>query len=225
MVVPPVQVAAAREASLDMKEKNSTPGEELLLIFTRNPELGKVKKRLAVGIGDEAAFRIYEHLLQHTVEITKNLQVEKWVCYSEEIPEEDIWDKDIFRKKLQQGKDLGERMENAFRSGFEAGFSNIIIIGSDLYDLSEEDLKIAFLKLKNSEAVIGPATDGGYYLLGLKSLPSQVFKNKAWGGNSVLEATLADLNNLKLTQLEARNDIDRLEDLEQHPHLLKMIKK
>lgn len=206
-----------------MKKKDATTGEELLLIFTRNPELGKVKKRLAAGIGDEATLKIYKHLLQHTVEITRNLQVEKWVCYSEEIPEEDIWEKENFSKKLQQGKDLGERMENAFRSGFKAGYSRIIIIGSDLYDLSEEDLKMAFLRLQQSEAVIGPATDGGYYLLGTKSLTSQVFKNKIWGGDTVLEATLEDLKNYQLTKLEARNDIDRLEDLKQHPDLLKLI--
>jgi uncharacterized protein len=206
-----------------MKESEISTGGELLLIFTRNPELGKVKKRLAESIGDKAALKIYRHLLQHTVDITKNLQVEKWVCYSEEIPEEDIWDKAVFSKKLQQGKDLGERMENAFRSGFEAGFSNIIIIGSDLYDLSEEDLKIAFLTLQHSEVVIGPATDGGYYLLGLKSLPSQVFKDKAWGSNTVLETTLKDLKNYKLAKLEPRNDIDRFEDLQQHPGLLKII--
>lgn len=206
-----------------MKKNRTTQPGDLLLIFTRNPELGKVKTRLAVGIGDDAALKIYKHLLQHTAKITQNLQVEKWVFYSEEIPEEDIWNDEIFSRKLQQGKDLGERMENAFRSGFEEGFSRIIIIGSDLYDLSEEDLKKAFLALQDSEVVIGPATDGGYYLLGMKSLTSQVFKNKTWGGNTVLEATLEDLKNYQLTKLEARNDIDRLEDLEQHPHLLNNI--
>lgn len=206
-----------------MKKYDSTQPADLLLIFTRNPELGKVKTRLAAGIGDDGALKIYKHLLQHTVEITQNLQVEKWVFYSEEIPEEDIWQDEVFSRKLQQGKDLGERMENAFRSGFDAGFSRIIIIGSDLFDLSEEDLKKAFLALQDFDAVIGPATDGGYYLLGMKSLTSQVFKNKTWGGDTVLEATLADLNEHNLTQLEERNDIDRLEDLEHHPELLNLI--
>ena len=88
------------------KIRSSTNGE-LLLIFTRNPELGKVKKRLAAGIGDTAALKVYKYLLQHTVEITRNLQVEKWVYYSEEIPEEDMWDNEIFSKKIQQGEDLG----------------------------------------------------------------------------------------------------------------------
>ncbi|NJW53111.1 TIGR04282 family arsenosugar biosynthesis glycosyltransferase [Salinimicrobium oceani] len=202
---------------------DSTLTKDLLLIFTRNPEAGKVKKRLAATIGNEAALNIYLHLLAHTAKITRELHAEKWVFYSEEIPQEDIWDKDIFSKKLQQGSDLGERMENAFRSGFEAGFRNIIIIGSDLYDLSKEDLEMAFLELQQAEAVIGPAKDGGYYLLGLKSLSSKIFKKKNWGGSSVFTSTLTDLKNHKLTQLEPRNDIDRFEDLQQHPDLLKLI--
>lgn len=206
-----------------MKKKGSASGKELLLIFTRNPEEGKVKKRLASKIGNEAALLIYNHLLQHTLEITRNLPVEKWVYYSEEIPHQDIWEKWDFCKKLQQGKDLGERMENAFRCGFASGFSNIIIIGSDLYDLSEEDLKKAFSALRASQAVIGPATDGGYYLLGLKTLISPVFHNKTWGSNTVLEATLDDLQKYKPAKLEARNDIDRWEDLENHPDLLNLI--
>lgn len=206
-----------------MMENQISTGGELLLIFTRNPELGKVKKRLAKSIGDKTALKIYQRLLQHTVEITKNLQVEKWVFYSEEIPQEDMWDEEIFSKRLQKGEDLGERMENAFRSGFTAGFSRIIIIGSDLYDLSEEDLKKAFLELQNSEAVIGPATDGGYYLLGMKTLIPGVFSSKIWGSNSVLEATLKDLEHLPNIRLELRNDIDRFEDLEKHPDLLKLV--
>ncbi len=104
-----------------MERKESHTAKELLLIFTRNPEAGKVKKRLAASIGEVAALKIYNHLLRHTAEITRNLPMEKWVCYSEEIPEKDIWEKEVFSKKLQQGKDLGERMDNAFRSGFLAG--------------------------------------------------------------------------------------------------------
>lgn len=203
--------------------KKSHTEKELLLIFTRNPEIGKVKKRLAASIGEVAALKIYNHLLRHTAEITRNIPMEKWVYYSEEIPEKDIWEHEVFSKKLQQGKDLGERMDNAFRSGFQAGYSRIIIIGSDLFDLSEEDLKKAFLELQDSDVVIGPATDGGYYLLGLKSPASEVFRNKEWGGDKVLEATLEDLRNFKVKLMEPRNDIDRFEDLEQHPELLQLI--
>lgn len=206
-----------------MKNERSTSGKDLLLIFTRNPQLGKVKKRLAAGIGDEAALKIYNHLLQHTFEISRNLQVEKWVFYSEQIPQQDIFMEGNFRKKLQRGKDLGERMQDAFNRGFEADFKNIIIIGSDIYDLTEEDLKKAFLALQSTDAVIGPAMDGGYYLLGLKALLPGIFQDKIWGSNTVLKSTLTDLEDLKLQQLETRNDIDSIEDLRQHPDLVQLI--
>ena len=71
-------------------------GNSLLLIFTRNPELGKCKTRLAAKVGDTVALDIYEFLLQHTVSFTKNLAVEKWVFYSEEIWENDIWDNSTY---------------------------------------------------------------------------------------------------------------------------------
>ncbi|MGB5270900.1 MAG: glycosyltransferase, partial [Eudoraea sp.] len=91
--------------------------DRLLLIFTRNPKLGKCKKRLAAVIGDQAALDIYMILLQHTAEITKDLNCSKEVYYSEEIPENDLWDKDNYAKQLQEGNDLGERMYNGFKSG------------------------------------------------------------------------------------------------------------
>ena len=88
--------------------------KKALIIFTRNPELGKVKTRLAKSVGDESALEIYKFLLKHTVAITKNLNVDKYVFYSENIHRDDIWDPEIFRKKLQTGTDLGEKMQNAF---------------------------------------------------------------------------------------------------------------
>lgn len=196
-----------------------------MLIFTRNPELGKVKKRLAAGIGDRAALKIYEHLLNHTVKITKNLPAEKWVFYSEEIPEEDIWEEKNFRKKLQQGKGLGERMEQAFSEAFKAGYQKVVIIGSDLYDLSEEDLKKSFLALDDHQYVVGPAQDGGYYLLGMTKPTPQLFHNKEWSTERVLKQTLGDLQHEKLKLLPLRNDIDTFEDMKAHEELMKLIKR
>ena len=198
--------------------------KDLLLIFTRNPELGKVKKRLAAGIGDASALKLYKFLLQHTFEVTKALPVEKCVYYSEAIPQEDLWDSRLFQKKLQQGKGLGERMENAFKNAFFEGNSKVVIIGSDLYDLQEEDLKNAFLALDDFDYVLGPASDGGYYLFGMKSLNSQVFRKKTWSTEKVLQETLQDLKNEKLTMLEVRNDIDTVHDLEAHPELQQIIR-
>lgn len=198
--------------------------KNLLIIFTRNPELGKVKKRLAAKIGERAALDIYSLLLQHTFEVTKNLPCDKVVYYSDFIQKKDIWENDIFQKKEQKGKDLGERMKNAFKEGFKEGYSHITIIGSDLYDLQEEDLKSAFLGLKKHNYVIGPASDGGYYLLGMNSLNSDLFRNKEWGTNTVLQQTLQEIKNEELTLLEERNDIDTYEDLKAQPELQQILK-
>ena len=198
--------------------------KDLLLIFTRNPQLGKVKKRLAADIGDASALKLYKFLLKHTFEVVKELPVEKCMYYSESIPPEDLWDKEDFQKKLQQGRGLGERMENAFFEAFSEGYEKVVIIGSDLFDLQEEDLKKAFLAMDTTNYVLGPASDGGYYLFGMKSLNSQVFRNKSWGTGSVLQDTLEDLKNEKLTMLEVRNDIDYLSDLEAYPELQQIIK-
>ena len=200
------------------------PEKELLLIFTRNPELGKVKKRLAADIGDASALKLYRFLLKHTCEVVKELQMDKCVYYSEKIPQQDLWDETLFEKQLQQGAELGERMEKAFKKAFSEGYSKVVIIGSDLYDLQEEDLKKAFLALEQSEYVLGPASDGGYYLFGMKSLNSRVFRNKTWGTATVLQETLRDLQNEKTTMLEVRNDIDYLEDLEAYPELQQIIR-
>ncbi len=187
---------------------------DLLLIFTRNPELGKCKTRLAATTGNQIALDIYNFLLEHTSEITKGLKAEKYVYYSEEIWEDDIWQAKTYTKKLQQGIDLGERMRNAFTDGFQKGFQKIIIIGSDMYDLSEKDIENAFSMLNDHDFVIGPATDGGYYLLGMKSLEEKLFSNKVWGTGNVLKHTLEDLKETNYAILEERNDVDVYEDIE-----------
>ena len=192
------------------------PTEALLIIFTRNPEPGKVKTRLAKDVGNITAFKIYNFLLEHTVSVTKNLTVRKEVYYSEAIAENDIWETEIFTKKLQQGEGLGKRMKNAFQEGFRNGYKNIIIIGSDLYDLQREDLEKAFQLLQEKDAVIGPATDGGYYLLGMNQLFPEVFEDKEWGTSSVLENTLKDLKGKNIALLEARNDVDYYSDIKDH---------
>lgn len=187
--------------------------KNLLIIFTRNPELGKCKTRLAAAVGDEAALNIYKFLLDHTVAITKSLTVVKQVHYSVKVRENDLWNEAIYSKKQQLGTDLGERMLHAFEQGFAQGYKNIIIIGSDMFDMSQTDLEVAFDTLETSSFVIGPATDGGYYLLGMSKLKPEVFKDKAWGTSSVLENTLADLKGETVAQLSAKNDVDYYEDI------------
>jgi uncharacterized protein len=187
--------------------------KNLILIFTRNPELGKVKTRLASTIGNKNALEIYELLLNHTNKIVKQIDVSKRVLYSEDINRNDIWDNSLYQKQEQFGQDLGARMKNAFANAFDDGYEKVVIIGTDLYDLETSDIKTAFDKLDNYDAVIGPADDGGYYLLGLKFIPDGIFINKKWGTGSVLSDTLNDIEHLNLWILKSKNDIDTFNDI------------
>jgi len=198
--------------------------ENLLLIFTRNPEPGKCKTRLAASVGDEIALAIYIFLLEHTVAVTKSLNVSKQVHYSEAIREGDLWDPLVYYKKMQWGSDLGERMANAFKAGFKEGYKKVVIIGSDLYDLSTEDLEEAFKMLKTNDFVVGPASDGGYYLLGMTHFVSDIFKNKDWGTDSVFNNTLAELKNKNVYLLKTKNDVDVLEDIVNVPEFQPFLK-
>ena len=190
----------------------------LLLIFTRNPELGKAKTRLAKTVGDKTALDIYKFLLEKTKNIVVKVKsADKAVYYSVKIRENDIWNANTFQKYQQFGEDLGIRMQNAFQNGFNAGYQKVLIIGSDLYDLTSEIIENAFEKLDKNDVVIGPAKDGGYYLLGMNSLQENIFKNKKWGTETVRKDTLADLNDKKVFLLKELNDVDVFEDIKHHP--------
>ncbi|MCF8273613.1 MAG: TIGR04282 family arsenosugar biosynthesis glycosyltransferase [Flavobacteriaceae bacterium] len=192
-----------------------------LIIFTRNPELGACKTRLANTIGNEAALEIYKHLIKHTAKTSEKANADKYVFYSENITKEDFWNPEIFRKKLQYGNDLGARMENAFSELFQLGYEKIIIIGSDLLDLTTQHIDEAFILLNEYDIVIGPAKDGGYYLLGIKTHHGPIFKNKDWGTSSVLKDTINDIQNCTFSLLEALNDIDTFEDIKPYQELKK----
>lgn len=189
------------------------PARDLLLIFVRNPELGKCKTRLAAHIGDYNALEIYKLLLAHTQEVSGRSTATKRICYSDHIDTDDIWDSGAYDKTIQKGQHLGERMAHAFETGFREGFQKIVIIGSDLYDLSHGDLDTAFQALDMHDYVIGPAQDGGYYLLGMTNFNASLFKDKPWGTDTVLERTLKDLKMEKYFLMVPKNDIDRFEDI------------
>ena len=194
------------------------------MVFVRNTQLGAVKTRLAATVGDQMALKIYRLLLKHTAQEVNKVSADKKVFYSEYIKGVDIWGEMNFLKGLQSKGNLGQRMESAFRSAFTKGYQNVIIVGSDLYSLKSSHIETAIKQLKKNEVVIGPATDGGYYLLGLKmSLPA-LFCNKQWGNATVLEDTLIDLKSSSVFLLEPLNDIDTFEDLKKEPELLKKLK-
>lgn len=198
--------------------------KKALIIFTRNPELGKCKTRLAATIGDANALEVYKILLNHTANISREIKADRYVFYSENIKKEDFWESAVFRKKLQTGPDLGARMQNAFSEVFEMGYEKVIIIGSDLLDLNAKLVNEAFDHLDSNDVVIGPALDGGYYLLGMKNLQPHIFENKIWGTETVLQDTKANLHNSKLHLLKELNDIDTFEDMQQYEQLNKFHK-
>lgn len=186
-----------------------------LVIFVRNPISGQVKTRLAKDIGDERALEIYQQLLQHTLEITRSLSFRKFIYYADEVSDYDLWSVPGYTKRKQNGNDLGERMLNSFKELFDQGFTQIIIIGSDCLQLKMETLEEALALLESNNAVIGPARDGGYYLLGLTKFYPELFINKPWSTDKVFAKTIEDFIDLGISYalLEELSDIDTVADL------------
>ena len=195
----------------------------LLMVFVRNPQLGTVKTRLAATVGDKVALKIYIELMRHTAEVTHKVSADKKVFYSEKIEQHDVWTEMNFSKVLQTKGTLGQRMENAFRTAFEKGYKKVLIVGSDLYSLKTSHIEKALHQLDKKEVVIGPAQDGGYYLLGLKKKMPALFCNKSWGTSTVLKETLNDLKLKSIFLMEPLNDIDNFEDLKKETKLLKKL--
>ena len=190
--------------------------EPALIIFARNPALGKGKTRIAADSNPEKALEIYHSLLEHTHDLALLFQGTKHVFYTSFIDQNDLWTPDHFTKNLQTGEDLGDRMNNAFHQVAE-NHQKILIIGSDCPYLTVEDLDLALLKLDETDLVLGPAEDGGYYLLGLKEPDKNIFRNIDWSTNRVLTQTLAAAESVKKTYtlLRELNDIDTIKDWEE----------
>ncbi len=164
--------------------------KQALIIFVRNPELGKVKTRLAGTLGDEAALRIYIHLLEHTHRATHPLPFDKWVFYADRVSAHDLWEPDTYHKKVQHGADLGQRMAFAFHHLFSLGYGEVVIIGSDCPALTSEIIQNAFTALHPGGVVLGPSADGGYYLLGLTRMHNRLFEKIDWSTEKVFSQTL-----------------------------------
>lgn len=197
--------------------------KNLLIVFVKNIRLGKVKTRLAQTIGNENAFLIYKELVKITEKATRQLQhCDVQIYFSEKI-EETQWNNS--KKFIQQGNDLGEKMQHAFQQGFEMGYEKIILIGSDLPDISATIIQQGFDALANNDIVFGPAEDGGYYLVGMNKLHHSIFQNKPWSTEELLKITLKELSNAKIKLLERLNDIDVYEDLEKYPSLIQLLEK
>ncbi|MDQ3046038.1 MAG: TIGR04282 family arsenosugar biosynthesis glycosyltransferase [Bacteroidota bacterium] len=190
------------------------PGNALI-IFQKNIEKGKVKTRLAETIGEDKALEVFTFLVNYTYEVATGTDAQKFLFLSERVDpvKKDSCNNYIFLK--QEGENLGERMFNAFKLTFAAGFENVIIIGTDCHLLTAEILNSAFKHLKESDYVIGPAEDGGYYLLGMKNPDKTLFENKQWSTESVFQNTLQDITIQGKTAflLPILTDVDTEKDL------------
>ncbi len=188
--------------------------ENHLIIFVKNPIPGTVKTRIARTVGDEKAVQVYQELLAYTQQITQGLPYHRVVYYGDFINSDDDWNG--YDKRLQTQGDLGQRMLSAFEEQFQAGANKVIIIGSDCLEITSDHIQLAFEALDQADVVMGPATDGGYYLLGMKKLHSFLFENMPWSQPELRQLTeLAILQNgLTVELLEALTDIDEWADYE-----------
>jgi rSAM/selenodomain-associated transferase 1 len=186
--------------------------KSLVIVFVKNSKLGTVKTRLAKTIGNYSASEVYSELVQITEKATEQLQVDKRIYFSNAVVDT-RWQNDF--KAVQSGSDLGERMLNAFKQGFEDGYERIVLIGSDLPEISSLHILKGLKALETKDVVFGPAEDGGYYLVGLSKMNTTIFTNKPWSQPTLLQTTLQELQKLNssVSTLEALNDIDTYEDL------------
>ena len=188
--------------------------ENHLIVFVKNPVAGKVKTRLAKSIGNEKALEAYLLLLSLTRSAAEGANCIRHVFYSDEINDDD-WSSSAFEKHIQTGDTLGERMQNAFETVLAIGAKKAVIIGSDCPLLSSEIIENSFKILEEKDVSVGPATDGGYYLLGMKTSLPFLFKKKNWSTNSVFRETINDLivNKLSYGLTRELSDLDTEEDL------------
>jgi rSAM/selenodomain-associated transferase 1 len=188
--------------------------KEVVLVFQKNAILGKVKTRLASGMGEARALEIYRQLVQSTYSVLEDVLAPVWTYFSDFIPE--TVNPPIAKSFVQEGQDLGERMANAFASSFESGMDKVVLIGTDCPTLQSQHLNQAFEALTHSDLVLGPATDGGYYLIGMKCRADYLFEGIAWSTAEVLSQTLAvaTAHGLHFNLLDELSDIDTQEDWE-----------
>ncbi len=197
--------------------------KSILIVFVKNLIAGKVKTRMAKTLGDAKTLEIYKDMLLKIKEVIKFLPFEKAIFYSDEIDNNDIWENDIYQKYQQEGDDIGVRMHNAFEKMYNKGYGKITLIGSDCYQLTSSIVMASFRFLNDHEVVIGPAQDGGYYLIAMKGLYNGLFEDKDWSTDKVLKQTKEYLikYNIKHTFVTELNDLDDEEDLRQSaPDLL-----
>lgn len=189
-------------------------------MFTRYPVPGKAKTRLIPAIGAEAAARLHQQMAEHTLSqaqqwrSTPSRTIEVWFTGGN-LTEMQTWLGEDLHYQIQPEGDLGDRLVYGFQSAFDRAIESVVVIGTDCPQLDTAILNQAFLELQNADLVLGPAKDGGYYLIGLRQLYSELFANIPWSTADVLDSTTQQAANLGLTwfYLPVLADVDFPEDL------------
>lgn len=192
-----------------------------LIIFTRYPEPGKTKTRLIPVLGDIGAANLQKQMTEQTILQVKELQkltkLSVEICFTGgNLEKMRNWLGNDLLYQFQGEGDLGQRMERSLVNAFNQTAKQVIIIGTDCPDLNSQILLDAFEKLQVFNLVLGPAIDGGYYLIGLQKPAAELFTNIHWGTAEVFAKTveIAEKLNLSIGYLPSLADIDRPEDLE-----------
>jgi hypothetical protein len=194
--------------------------KERLIIFTRYPEPGKTKTRMIPALGAEGAAQLQRRMTEATLAQAQKLQASRPLTVEVHFaggnqPLMQAWLGAAVTCCPQGEGDLGQRMASAFQASFAAGMTGVVTIGIDCPDLDAELLAEAFEKLKTFDVVLGPARDGGYYLIGLRRLVPELFAGLDWGTSKVRQQTvdIAENIGLAIAFLPWLDDIDRPEDL------------
>lgn len=190
-------------------------GERRLMVFLRAPRPGEVKRRLAASLDGEAAAAIYRVLVTRTLSaVTGDDGVELWHTPDDAGDEVSHWARPGWRLRPQGEGDLGERMQRAFESAFGEGAKRVVLVGTDAPGLTAADLEQAFDRLTANEVVLGPALDGGYWLIGMTAPRPELFADMPWSTGEVLRRTeeRAVAAGLRVARLRELRDVDTLED-------------
>lgn len=193
--------------------------ERTVLLFVKLPEPGKVKSRLARDIGGERALRLYECMVRDTLDMLHGAKIPFRIVFDPPQASEAMrkWLGKSHSFQPQTGDDLGERMESAFQAVFDEGAREAVLIGSDIPGLTASLVSEAFGAFGRHDAVIGPANDGGYYLIGFRnsSFTRSIFHAMPWSTGSVFQETLERLRNSarKVFVLPECIDVDTRDDL------------
>jgi rSAM/selenodomain-associated transferase 1 len=182
-----------------------------LVVFLKAPRAGTVKTRLAASIGKEAALAAYKRMAEHLLENLNGLS-DVQIRYSPDDAEAETrqWLGNHFEFHPQGSGDLGERLQRAFQENASRGIARAVVIGSDCPYVARSDIESAWASLASHDVVIGPAADGGYWLIGLRSSQPTLFEKIPWSTDRVLEATLNRMCAAKLSHelLRQLSDID-----------------